>query len=234
MKRILSKFLSSNWTVTLVATTIGVFLGIFMNDYFSSREETRKAKLAFQDVLEEMSKNSQLLIEWDSVSQVNYSFFEFMTENMNEEEELELVMTISQMDSLRSQYPGFLSLDDSTLVRKDTFSYHGEFSLNLNSLLLLIDHNEIAWTAIKNTDHLRHIEFECIKTFEEFYKLFGASGEMRKKWMDKLFFSPELYEDQENILDMILREWQSENQINTMLIDMYKQSQGGGDPCIRK
>ena len=231
MKRALLKFLNSNWTVTLVATTIGVFLGIFMNQYFANKSESQKATLAFQDVLEEMSKNSELLIEWDSISQINYSFFKLMSENINEQGELELVMTLSQMDSLRSQYPGFLVINDSSLIEQSSYSYDGEFSLNLNSLLLLIDHNEIAWTAIKNTDHMRYIKFDCIKLIEEFYKLWGAAGELREKWMDKLIYSPELYGDEDDIVDIVLREWEMENQINAMLIGMYGHSKDGLNAC---
>lgn len=227
MKEKILSFLNSNWTVTLVATTVGVYLGIFMNEHYSQKAERQSAEQAIEDVLLEIQDNYQELVKWDSISQRNYDFFTLINQYVIDLDELTLIMPPQKRDSISTEFPGFLIVTDSTDQKDGTFSYHGSLELEFYSSLVFTPHFEIAWSAMKNTEYIRYLDFDCIKAINFFYKMFDYSNEARKKWLT-VFIGKDT--DDEN-LDKTIDDWASENQVNQLLIQWYEKNQALLNNC---
>lgn len=227
MKEKILAFLNSHWTVTLVATTVGVYLGIFMNEHYSRKAECDRATHAIADVLLEMHENYLYLVEWDSISKRNYDFFTLIKPDMVAMDELTLLMTPYKRDSITAQYPGFLIVKDSTKQTGDKYRYRGSLELEFNSQLVFTPHFEIAWSALKDTEYIRHLDFDCIKAIDFFYKMFDYSNDARKKWLSAFMNKQTRSEKMEGTLD----DWEMENQVNQMLIKAYPEIQAILERC---
>lgn len=210
-------FLNSPWTMTLVSTTIGVYLGIFLNDRYAQKAEQERASFAFKDVLSELEDNYEGLLEWDSISRQNFDFFQEFTPYIEDYEDMVLRMNPKEMEQLRTRYPKSLAIEDSERVDDSTFLYDVTFDLDFNSQLVFIQHYEIAWSSIKDTDYIHYLDFSCIKSIEFFYRMYSYSNELRSKWI-KSFFDRD---SSAETLEQIQGSWQMENQVNQMLIESY-------------
>lgn len=224
----LNKLFKNNWTITLVATTLGVYLGVYINNYNTKHTEEQKAGSAFEDVLNELKDNQELLVEWDSISRQNYQFFERYNQYAQEEED-GLIMSIAEMQTFRTQFADVLTIEDSTLIQKDTFLYDATGELNFENQLVFNLQYEIAWSAIKNTEYLRYINFDCIKSIELFYNLLAISNTQRKKWIDKIMAGE--VEDNESRME-ILNNWQAENDINSKILNLFPQLEENLKECL--
>jgi|GEM_PF-4819201 len=228
MKQKILSILNSNWTVTLISTTVGVYLGIFMNEHYSQRAEQHRADDAFGDVLSELEDNYEDLLKWDSISTQNYGFFSQLAEYIEDYDEMIVQMPAGQMHQFRTQYPKFLVIEDSTFVKDSIYFYDCTFDLDFNSNLAFLPHYEIAWSSIKDTEYMRLLDFDCIKSIEFFYRMYSYSNDKRDKWM-KPFFDGK---NRAELLDEMLRDWKMENQINQMLIQSYPEIQKILQRCI--
>lgn len=228
MKQKILSILNSNWTVTLISTTVGVYLGIFMNEHYRQKAELHRADDAFEDVLSELQDNYEGLLEWDSISTQNYGFFSQLAEYIENYDEMIVQMTVGQMQQIRTAYPKFLAIEDSTLVKDSTYLYDCTFDLDFNSNLAFLQHYEIAWSSIKDTEYMRLLDFNCIKSIEFFYRMYSYSNDVRNKWM-KPFFDGK---NRAETLDEMLRDWKMENQVNQMLIQSYPEIKKILQECI--
>lgn len=220
--------LNSPWTMTLVSTTIGVYLGIFLNERYAQKAEQERAKLAFTDVLSELEDNYEGLLEWDSISRENFDFFQELTPHIENYEEMVLRMNPKEMARLSAEYPKSLVIEDSNQVDDSTYLYDVTFDLDFNSQLVFIQHYEIAWSSIKDTDYMHYLDFSCIKSIEFFYRMYSYSNELRSKWI-KSFFDRE---SSAKALDQILGDWRMENQVNQMLIESYPEIEKILEKCM--
>ncbi len=217
MKKRIRAFLNSPWTMTLISTTIGVYLGIFLNEHYATKAEQNRADLAFADVLSELEDNYEDLLEWDSISRQNFEFFNQVHPNIEDYDEMILRMSSKKMAALQAQYPKALIIEDTDKVNDSISLYDVTFDLDFNSRLVFIQHYEIAWSSMKNTDYIHFLDFGCIKSIEFFYRMYSYSNDLRAKWL-KAFFNGE---SRAPTIDQIMGEWQMENQMNQMLIDSY-------------
>lgn len=227
MKKRIQAFLNSPWTITLISTTIGVYLGIFLNEHYATKAEQTRANLAFTDVLSELEDNYEDLLEWDSISVQNFEFFSQLRPYIEDYDEMVLRMHPQKMIEMRDRYPKVLIIEDTNQINDSTSLYDVTFDLDFNSQLVFIQHYEIAWSSMKNTDYVRFLDFSCIKSIEFFYRMYSYSNDLRSKWLQALMnqdFSAET-------LDQILGEWRMENQMNQLLIKSYPEIEKVLEEC---
>ncbi len=217
MKKRIRAFLNSPWTMTLISTTIGVYLGIFLNEHYATKAEQNRAELAFADVLAELEDNYEDLLEWDSMSVQNFEFFNQIRPHIEDYDEMVLRMNPKKMEQLRIQYPKALIIEDTDKVDDTTSLYDVTFDLDFNSQLVFIQHYEIAWSAMKDTDHIHFLDFSCVKSIEFFYRMYSYSNDLRSKWLTSFLNRKSSIET----LDEVMSEWRMENQVNQMLIGSY-------------
>ncbi|NRB52603.1 MAG: hypothetical protein HRU41_33385 [Saprospiraceae bacterium] len=227
MKKRIQAFLNSPWTITLISTTIGVYLGIFLNEHYATKAEQTRANLAFTDVLSELEDNYEDLLEWDSISVQNFEFFSQLRPYIEDYDEMVLRMHPQKMIEMRDRYPKVLIIEDTNQINDSTSLYDVTFDLDFNSQLVFIQHYEIAWSSMKNTDYVHFLDFSCIKSIEFFYRMYSYSNDLRSKWLQALMnqdFSAET-------LDQILGEWRMENQMNQLLIKSYPEIEKVLEEC---
>lgn len=217
MKKRIRAFLNSPWAMTLISTTIGVYLGIFLNEHYATKAEQNRADLAFADVLSELEDNYEDLLKWDSMSVQNFAFFNQIRPHIEDYDEMVLRMNPKKMAQLEAQYPKALIIQDTDKIDDSTSLYDVTFDLDFNSQLVFIQHYEIAWSSMKDTDYIHFLDFGCVKSIEFFYRMYSYSNEVRSKWL-KTFLNRE---GSVETLDQVMSEWQMENQVNQMLIDSY-------------
>ena len=227
MKKRIQAFLNSPWTITLISTTIGVYLGIFLNEHYATKAEQTRANLAFTDVLSELEDNYEDLLEWDSISVQNFEFFSQLRPYIEDYDEMVLRMHPQKMIEMRDRYPKVLIIEDTNQINDSTSLYDVTFDLDFNSQLVFIQHYEIAWSSMKNTDYVHFLDFSCIKSIEFFYRMYSYSNDLRSKWLQALMnqdFSAET-------LDQILGDWRMENQMNQLLIKSYPEIEKVLEEC---
>ncbi|WP_340066911.1 hypothetical protein [Ascidiimonas aurantiaca] len=223
----LRKFLNNDWTITLVATMIGVYLGIYFNNYYTHQQQIERKNEAFEDVLTELEDNQQLIVSWDSISRYYYAAFETLSLHM-EDDRRELQIHPDTMRVLQKKYGSVFSIIDSAKAKNKEFTYNISIEMDLNSQLILIPQYEVAWEAMKSTEHLKFISFDCIKIIEMYYGLFAKSNIRRERWFESILKGDiETREKREKIL----MDWRMENHINKSLIDMYNQVEGQLNNC---
>lgn len=203
--------------MTLISTTIGVYLGIFLNEHYATKAEQNRADLAFADVLAELEDNYEDLLEWDSMSVQNFEFFNQIRAHIEDYDEMILRMNPRKMEQLRIQYPKALIIEDTDKVDDTTSFYDVTFDLDFNSQLVFIQHYEIAWSAMKDTDYIHFLDFSCVKSIEFFYRMYSYSNDVRSKWLTSFLNRKSSIET----LDEVMSEWRMENQVNQMLIGSY-------------
>lgn len=227
MKKRIQAFLNSPWTITLISTTIGVYLGIFLNEHYATKAEQTRANLAFTDVLSELEDNYEDLLEWDSISVQNFEFFSQLRPYIEDYDEMVLRMHPQKMIEMRDRYPKVLIIEDTNQINDSTSLYDVTFDLDFNSQLVFIQHYEIAWSSMKNTDYVHFLDFSCIKSIEFFYRMYSYSNDLRSKWIQAFMnqdFSAET-------LDQTLGEWRMENQMNQLLIKSYPEIEKVLEEC---
>lgn len=219
MKKVIHALSKNQWIISLITTTVGVYLGIFVSDYYAKQSAIEKTARAFERVKTELVDNHEIFLEWDSISRVNYDAFEFIMNNRADDGSF--TMTATMMDSIKRKYADFLTITDSTLVELDTFRYEGSFYVGIDSPLLLAPGRHTAWMALKSADYFNYLTFDCINVIQNYYDGQQFSFEIRKRWFDKffeLFYLLKLNEDEElNETDMkrMLIDWDLENRMNT-------------------
>ncbi len=225
----LKSFFSNPWAITIISSTIGVYMGIFSNNYFETRSEKRDARELYSAIQEEMTFNCEALMEWDSVANHAYAFFNDFFPYIDEEED-GLKMTVEQMQQIQQKYPDDFLIEDSTLLRKDTFLYAMEVTLQLNSRLLLLPHKDQAWNSLRENAYSKYIDFTCKSTLDEFYSFHDLSNRYRSNWVNMLLES--LFQADDDFERRLMRNLEFEIAINSLLLE-FCSKRGEWQECIK-
>jgi len=156
------RLLSSNWFVTLTATLLGVFVGLYLNEWVAKSKLLNQKSIVTKNLLAEISSNNEKLkraterhIEILDILQ----FFESYSD-----EEGNLIVSIDSMYSFRLRNPNVIQIEDSTLVSNGIYNYHGEVNFNLS--LPHLEITALAWNTLKNSDIISSYDFECLMYLE--------------------------------------------------------------------
>lgn len=215
-KRRFRAWLQNDWVITLVATMVGVFVGIYLNGIYDQRKLNRSKEEALRDVQTELSDNLQLLTSWDSVMSSQFVPFAQLTNFMEDSEDETMVrMTAATMDSFQRSNLGFLVVNDAEPLTGKYNRYHVEVEMDLNSPLVLLPENQLTREAFKSTEYINHLDFGCIKYIASIYQLLAKSREHRTTWIEHLAKQgPFQAEDRKTIL----YHWRMEQSLNRIII----------------
>ena len=171
--RHLKTIIHSNWTITIIATMIGMSSGIYLNGYLRDREVNAKYKIAIEKIKQELKSNVEIISESNEFHNRLYQAFKFIYENTNNEGSL--VVSSIVMHDFRTKYPQAISLLDSTRLEDDMYLYKGQLDIELSSMPS-IEVSDIAWQLFKDTDFKYKIDYECLYTLTVGYNLQYSVG----------------------------------------------------------
>jgi len=164
-------FWSSDGIITLVATLLGVFLALYLNEWTASRKQKRQMDLAAENILMEIEANRSMLNE----SVRNYSemleTYIFFDTCLNSDGEV--VSTVGNMNSFKAAHPGLLNTIDSLRMDDGRYKYTS-MNLNLNFTLELVELRTIAWETLKNSAVISSFSFSYLMQLEYINKSVNA------------------------------------------------------------
>lgn len=161
--------LSNNWVVTLSATLIGVFLALYLNEQVVNWKTKNQKLIATQNILAEISSNDSTLQEVIKKHYDLLGVLKFLGDFMDEEDNL--IAPSDSLNSFRQKYPEIIIIDDSTLVKNNTYNYDGEINLNLS--LPHLELTTIALKTVKNNSIISSYGFNCMLFLERLDKITG-------------------------------------------------------------
>lgn len=158
-----SKFLSSNWVITLTATTVGVLLALLLNKRVETQNIRAQVNLANEKILQEIGSNKESLNNIIVDHRRLYDILEFLHKYKNEDEKL--VGTPEDINSLRNKYPGILVIKDSTAIDDTEYVYRGAIESNFS--LPHINLSSFSMEALKGSGFAFNYDFDCLIYLEQ-------------------------------------------------------------------
>ncbi|MFC0875795.1 hypothetical protein ACE01N_04330 [Saccharicrinis sp. FJH2] len=160
-------FWSREGIITLIATLIGVFLALYLNEWNASRKLKKQKEIATENILTEISANKKLLTE----SVKNYTemldIYIFFNECLSAESEF--ITSSENMIQFRTKHPGLLSPIDSVRLENGMFKYT-RMNLNLVFTLEQVELRTIAWETLKSSNIISSYDFDYLMSLEYIYK----------------------------------------------------------------
>ncbi len=163
MRRFLTKLLTNSWTVTLVATMIGVFAGIYLNNLYSNRSILQNRANALAQINNEVEKNREILKKSLEAHRYYKGGLSFLFRHLNEDEDL--IVHRDTMEIFRETFPNALLLSDSTQVSGDLFNYEGELNFDIKGIPS-IELSNVAWETFKASNLASTVNFDCLYQLE--------------------------------------------------------------------
>ena len=167
IKKATKRVFESNWTVTIFATMIGVFAGIYLNAFVKDRELDNQTKRAFKKIEQEIEFNKEVIEKNYEVNLEIAEIVQFIFSKLNEEGDL--IATQDEMAKFRAKYPEVITDIDSTKLDDGYYNYSGSVNFNLSPPSL--NTTDIAWVTFKNSQLISTMNFECLYNLEIIYKL---------------------------------------------------------------
>jgi hypothetical protein len=189
----LKKVVNNDWTITLSATMIGVFAGIYLNNIVAAKSLQNQAQSALTTVEQELAKNHGILQESYNAHKNFLDVLSFLNASLNEKNHL--VTKLETMRSFKSKHPGIFSVTDSVALNDELYRYEGEMNFDFTDMPSISISN-IAWTTIENSQLTSAIAFDCLYSIasinkiqkkviglnEALYEFFGGKKDMGPKF----------------------------------------------------
>lgn len=158
------------WTrdgvITLVATLLGVFLALYLNEWNSSRKLKNQKQIASKNILLEINSNKEKLEE----SVENYTkmleTFIFFKHCINSKGDV--VSSVEYMSKFISKNPGIIYPKDSIKLMDGKYKYT-QMDLNLHFIVEQVELRTIAWETMKNSNIISSYNFDYLMNLEYFY-----------------------------------------------------------------
>ncbi len=164
----MKKLLTNDWTITLVATMLGVFAGIYVNEYFADRKQARHLEQALLKIEDELRQNKNYLSRtFDTLSYV-YEPLIFFFDHVDQKDRL--VMSKSAMRDFLRNYPNIFRPTDSIWIRDDLYHFRGDMDIQFPAVIS-VQLSTVAWDAFKESGLSTISNFECLYNLETVYKL---------------------------------------------------------------
>ncbi|WP_299225580.1 hypothetical protein [uncultured Psychroserpens sp.] len=220
LKRLsISKFLKSNWVITLTSTMIGVIIGLYLTNYNESQKLEDDQEIAFDMVKQELKKNDNALKAYDSISRIMFKKASYVFSRMNED--YEIYISKDSVSKFKEKSKDIVT--DITVEAvpndKNKVKVKGEMTLNVDSKLVILDLNNIIWESYKQTNFLNLTDFECITALEELYQLQDSYNDDNRKWVNA-FINGSLFEGYDEMVEF-MRLWEKLLTMNDILLNMY-------------
>ncbi len=204
-------FWKRDGVITLVATLLGVFLGLYVNEWNASRNLKKQKKIATENIMMEIRSNKEKLKEsvenYSKMLQTFYFFRNTLTSKG------EVISTVEYMTEFKAKNPGILKTLDSVKVEGGKYNYT-KMNMNLNYTVEEVELRTIAWETLKNSDVISTFSFDYLMKLEYIYNFIKDISQTNniifndgKKFaqsdlgvLDNLIFNTELAIDSEKKL----------------------------------
>ncbi len=179
MKKAFKNVLVNNWTVTIVATMVGVFAGIYLNELNQQRKLNHSTAQAIKKIREEVEGNRKVVAHGHALLTRFKEPMHTLFSLLNEEQEL--ILSPEQMKHFRQDFDGAFLIHDSVPVGNGRFRYVGEVAVDLGALPVQL--SRIAWDTFRHTQLASEVPFDCLYQLELLYKFQNEMGEAHQQWL---------------------------------------------------
>lgn len=150
------KFLTNSWTVTLTATMIGVFAGIYFNNAIENRKIEREKRVALKNIQQEISSNQESLDSTIVDHENLVKIFDFMNKYINDDSDL--IISPEKLNEFRRNHPNIISVSDSTKLENGLYNYEGEMNPNFKTPQM--NFSNVARQTLTSSGLLQQFEYE--------------------------------------------------------------------------
>ncbi len=162
---------TGNGFITFTSTIIGVFVGIYLTDFYNRQSQLKARDDAFKQVSKEISTNADLLKDYRDTLQISFERLNYFNTKLNND--LKIIIHKDSLLVFKNKLKGVLTVENTALHNSDSIQVRGDLNLNINSNLILFDLQTVIWSTFKQTDYLSLTPFDCISNIESIYNLFN-------------------------------------------------------------
>ncbi|WP_157600883.1 hypothetical protein [Persicobacter sp. CCB-QB2] len=153
---LLRRIFSSNWVITLVATTMGVLLAFYVDGLGQQHRIKKQKALALKNIIEELTNNRKQLEKRSDNIRILY-LLDTLTQ-LNKGNDLNVITgEPEKIHAFIDPHP-HIHIKDSTLISGNKFEYDFYLELNINMIQL----PDVAWQAATLSDFSQEIDYECL------------------------------------------------------------------------
>ncbi len=166
------KLLQNAWIITLSSSVIGIFIGIYLTNFFAQRQLRKDKEKAIYQVLKEISENRQTLLQYHDTLRVKYEAFTYLIPYLHAETD-GIVIHKDSLLTFKERTASIVQIEALEEVSPDRIRISGEadLTLNANSTIILTGLSDVIWQVYKTTDYFSITEFQCLTTLENLYGL---------------------------------------------------------------
>ena len=229
-KNTLIAVFSNDWTVTLVATMLGVLAGIYLNGFFTRSNLEVESQGAVRLIVREVEKNQDIV---KSTLEVHHKFlpaFQFVFDNLDKNQDI--VVASSEMRDFQRNHPDTYVLSDSALIEEGVYKYKGEMYVEFDAILS-VQLSDIAWETLTNSNLSSVLDYDCLYYFSFVYRLQKRVRDSNEALLSNLTALAAIGKRAESFekRDALLAEWKTLIETQQMLLDAYQAREEALQDC---
>ncbi len=212
------RILKSNWVVTLTATLIGVFVALYLNERVSSNKMEEQKIIATQNIVQEIAQNNESIADNIRKHEAILAIFRFTEANIDDQGRM--IMHPDTMNAFVQQFPGTLTVTDSSQQENGLYEYSGDVDLQFD--FSYINLTNLGWETLKSSGLSTSYDFNCLMYLE---KLDNLTQEffIHEKQFINLLKNRHNY-DQDNYDETLKSELQFLLKVEKALLESYDNS----------
>ncbi len=218
IRSLFRSFFLSDWTVTLIATMLGVFAAIILDGYFEEKSLVEDQKDALLKVEKELADNESELQVYHDDLQEKHDSFQFIFSVVNDS--MDIILPINEISEFRLKTRSFFEMTDSTLLRNGMYKISGDMNFNIESKLIISPLSSVTWNTYKQTNYLSVTSFDCLSDMELIYNIQEEVNAINKVW-SSMFFKGSYISDPVT-RDEFLTVWDNLLMHQKLLFDLYQ------------
>ena len=215
----ISKFLSNDWTVTIVSTMLGIIIGLYITNYFEEKKLLKGKESALKQVSKELSDNNTILLDYHKVLKEKHQSFSNVIKVLNQD--MELIIHTDSLENFKAQTKSVFAYSSNEPIANGQIKISGDLNLNVESQLLVRDLSHIIWDSYKQTNFLSVTKFKCVTELELVYTLQSDVDSLNKKWKDSIFKGMSFLSDPSQ-RDDFMALWRLLLEKQNLLLKMYE------------
>ncbi len=155
----------SSWFITLFATTLGVFLALYLDNLNSTLKTKERKEVSLQNIYDELVNNELELS--DSMGNVKVKNFLDAIIEIDPNISGSTTSKSAHINVLKKRYPELLGVRDSTHVKEDQYLYKLDYQMEFELHAI----KNIAWETSKMSNITNEFDYDCLQELVEVYSL---------------------------------------------------------------
>jgi hypothetical protein len=217
MLKKINKFLSSDWTITLFATMIGVFSAIFLSQYFNQKKLASGKEKALVEVRNEIEKNELDLKKYQTLSKSKYEGAIYLFSVLNDQ--LEVKIKKEDLVLFKAKTISIFTISEIADLSDGILKVSGELNLNIENKLVLFNLSKVTWNSYKQTEFMAITKFKCLSEIENVYDLQAEVNMINESWREQFFKGD--FVQKVSARDRFFETWKNLIIYQDLLLDFY-------------